>query len=295
MSDYIVPNEKNRSFLDSISQRYTYEHKVFPEYSKKIIKSNSLTFEFYDRSDKLPINNNNQGVYLLYTVYEDFLLMYIGKSRDVEERQKQHSKNMEKDVLKHAIVITKASNGFSESDISNLENALYLDFKRRSKIILYNDNIPSKDKYYDVEETYVLEWVMCISNISLTYVVGQKLQEYQHFDSTVETTKYFYNLIQNGLSNIRLYKNPRHQTGYILKGSILAINQKLHIDKRQTLEKFVEENKNCFKEQESINNHKIYLFVETKRVHTSILQTLFNKTSQYYFMDYDGHINKLKL
>lgn len=295
MSDYIVPNEKNRNFLESVKQKYTYEHKVFTDYSKKIVKSNSLMFEFYDRSDKLPINNNNQGVYILYTIYEDFLLMYIGKSRDVEERQKQHSKNLEKDVLKHAIVITKASNGFSESDISNLENALYLDFKRRAKIILYNDNIPSKDKYYDVEETYVLEWTMCISQISLNYVVGQKVEEYNHLDSTVESTKYFFNLIQNGLSNIRLYKNPRHQTGYILKGSILSVNQKLHIDKKAALETFVSENKNCLKEQPSINNIKIYLFVETKRIPVSTLQNLFNKTSINYFMDYNGNLNKLKL
>ncbi len=295
MSEFIVPNEKNREFLNTVRPRYTYESKILRDYTKKIVKGNGLNFEFYDRTDRLPINNSNQGVYILYTVFEDFLLVYIGKSRDVEERQKQHSKNMEKDVLKHAIVITKADNGFSESDISNLENALYLDYKRRAKIILYNDNIPSKDKYYDIEETYVLEWIMCISQISLNYIVGQKIDEYTHIDSEVTDTKYFYNLIQNGLSNFRLAKNPRHQTGYILRGSLMAINQKLHIDKRKILEDFVIKNMNCLKEQPMINNHKIYSFIETKRVPVSDLKEIFNKTSIQYFMDYNGHLNKLKL
>jgi hypothetical protein len=298
MSDYIVVNKNNRDMIENLETDYAYQRKVFKKkYSSISIKGsggNGMNFEFYDRVDSVELNNSNPGVYILYTVYKDFLLFYVGKSRDPKQRQKQHSKSSEKDIFEHAIVITMANNGFDESDISNLENALYLDFKRRDGILLLNDNIPSKDKNYNVDEIYVLEWTKCISTIVLNHIVGKKIKEYAF--EPIEPFNYSFNLIQNGLSNIKITKNPKHKNVFIIKNSILSVSSKLDSDKKLFIQNFLLENKQIIKEVDLIiNDYRLYIFLETKKIANADFLKIFSRESIKLFMDYNGNVSTLRI
>ena len=295
MSEYIVPTNSTVSILDSIKPTYTYEHKVLPNYSVRTIKSNGLTFEFYDREDNLNIKNNNPGVYILYTIFENFLLLYVGKSRDVQSRQNQHSKSKDKNIFKHAIIITMANNGFTETDISNLENALYLDFKRRDKIVLLNDKIPSKDKNYLLDEIYVLEWIKCITHISLDYMLGLKKEEYKF--NPIEPNNHCYNLIQANLTNLKITKVPSHKNIFIIKNSILAISMNSDGDLKGEFATFLESNKKIIKELDVIvENHRLFMLLETKKILVDDFLKLFDKNMlRHYMMNANGQVLKLKL
>ena len=148
----IVPNALN----GHVSQPFgpiSFEQKQLNGGKTVRLLDKSLKFVFYTRTEDLPKLDDTQGVYILYKYYpkSKVLQAYVGKSRDLERRQGEHAVRAEKDCFSSAVIITLPANAFSESDASNLENALYLQLKRSKNVILHNATVPSACKSYDVK------------------------------------------------------------------------------------------------------------------------------------------------
>ena len=213
----IIPNKFN-GHVSPPMKTFAFEQKCLN--GNKVVRmvDKTLKMVFYERTQDLPKLDNTQGVYILYKYYNfsRVLEVYVGKSRDLARRQVEHAENSKKDCLTSAVIITLADNGFNESDASNLENALYLHFKRSANVIVHNATIPSCCKSYDIEDRSVLKWTDKIVNCALDYIFGQSKSDFAlkpHLD-------YTYDYIKIGKNNISIERIPTRQTFSILAGTI---------------------------------------------------------------------------
>lgn len=298
----VVPNKNNGYKIREFINRSYSQSTRGPKTVITLLGAVGLSFQCYDRTQKaLPTLNTDQGVYILYhyNIKSRILEVYIGKSSDVARRQSEHAKSQTKDSLTKAILIVLPKNGFSGTDTSNLENGLYLNFKRRSNVILHNSNIPSADSSYCDEDYTNLETIDEITSVVLNKIFGEAAVSYgikSHITSEHKDSKYIYDLVQWGKSTVSLERHPNRKMMMIQRGSIYAIAEKMDGTRKQALTEFIGKNKFIkLQEDVSTETEKIYLFEEDKKINNVEFKLLFGKLLPEYWMNADGELNKLTL
>jgi hypothetical protein len=287
----IVPNVYN-GHVSQCHNNLSFEQKQLNNGKTIRTLDKSLKFVFYNRTEDLPSLDDTQGVYFLYKYHPKSRVIegYIGKSRDLERRQDEHGKKVDKDCFTSAVIITLPGNAFTESDASNLENALYLHLKRSKGVILHNSTIPSACKSYDVEDNSILLWSDKIVNCVFDYIFGETKIDF----GLKSSSEICYDYIKSGKSSLSIEKIHTRQTFNIEAGSILHIPERLDGVTKARYANIIKANKFIeLLEDVSTVNDKFYRFNESLRVKDSNFEDFFpKKMSGYYFRNNKG--DKLK-
>jgi len=288
----IIPNALN----GHVSQPFApiaFEQKKLNGGKTVRLLNKTLKLVFYSRVEDLPKLDNTQGVYVLYKYYSKsrILEVYVGKSRDLARRQTEHADNSKKDCLTSAVIITLADNGFNESDASNLENALYLHFKRSKNVVLHNATVPSCCKSYDPEDSSVLKWSDKIVNCVLDYIFGESRTD---FALKEHPTEFTYDYVKTGKSNFSIERVKGRQTFTIEAGSILCIGEKVDGNTKARYEKYIKDNKFIvLLDDISSTEEKFYRFEDSLRLKDECFKDFFKRINFQYFVNAKGETHKL--
>lgn len=287
----IVPNIYN----GHVSQPFkpiAFEQKQLNGGKVVRILNKTLKFVFYDRTEDLPKLDNTQGVYVLYKYHPTSRLLevYVGKSRDLERRQGEHADNCKKNSLTSAVVITLADNGFNESDTSNLENALYLYYKRSKNVIVHNLTVPSCCKNYDSEDSSVLRWTDKIVNCVMDYIFGQSREDF----ALKTYSENSYDFVRTGKSNFSIERVPGRKTFHIEQGSIWCIGGKIDGETKARYDRYLKDNPFIvLLEDISTEEEKFYRFNLSLKLKLDDFKDFFKKIHFQYFINSKGETHKL--
>jgi hypothetical protein len=290
-NDFITINKfNNENLFFKESFNFLTRETYIKDYIVKEIVLTHVKLTFYNRDKLSSIENENQGIYILYSILDDNIISYVGKSKDIVERQKQHAKDSKKDILTKGVLISRPDNGFTESDVSNFENCLYLSLKTKPSFIMCNSNIPAKDKSIDISETYILDLTQSILSVFMNHLLGDKRHKYI---SHLEEDEYC--LVQNGFFNVRISKKKKNMTGFLRKGSIFSIKLEPstpdEINKSLLFKALIKKNHNNFQTIDNVvQGYQFYKLTNDIKVNKDFLKSFFNGESQNLFLNKEGII-----
>ena len=189
-----------------------------------------------------------------------------------------------------AVIITLADNGFNESDSSNLENSLYLHFKRCKNVIVHNLTVPSCCKSYDVEDSSVLAWTDKIVNSVMDYVFGESRTDY----ALKEHSEHTYDFVRTGRSNFSIERVPSRTTFTIMKGSIWCLNDKMDGKMKERCMQLIKDNKFVtLMDELTQDGDTFYRFEESLKLKTERFELFFKRMHFQYFINGKGETHKL--